>query len=63
MVKHVPDFAPRTYRVQRVESDLGVQVDSYNCDVYVLLAFEAYAGAQDLTLINRKELQYLCYRY
>ncbi|ETM55849.1 hypothetical protein L914_00996 [Phytophthora nicotianae] len=44
----LPDYTPRKYRVQPYQSDLGVQVDSYNCGVYVLVAFELFAGAAGL---------------
>ncbi|KAE9007658.1 hypothetical protein PR003_g17203 [Phytophthora rubi] len=59
----VPDAAPRRYRVRAYHSDLGVQVDSYNCGVYMLLAFELFAGAESISQLSRKELQYLRYRY
>ncbi|ETM30757.1 hypothetical protein L914_21570 [Phytophthora nicotianae] len=29
----LPDYSPRKYRVHPYQSDLGVQVDSYNCGV------------------------------
>ncbi|OWZ19049.1 hypothetical protein PHMEG_0006761 [Phytophthora megakarya] len=63
LVTWLPDYAPRKYRAHHYQSDLGVQVDSYNCGVYVLLAFEEFAGAQGLSMLSRKELQYLRYRY
>ncbi|KAE9041417.1 hypothetical protein PR001_g6625 [Phytophthora rubi] len=59
----VPNAAPRRYRVRAYHSDLGVQVDSYNCGVYMLLAFELFAGAENISQLSRKELQYLRYRY
>ncbi|ETP16413.1 hypothetical protein F441_08972 [Phytophthora nicotianae CJ01A1] len=63
LVTMLPDFAPRKYRVRLYFSELGVQVDSYNCGMYMLLAFEVFAGANTLSLLSRKELQYLRYRY
>ncbi|ETN01794.1 hypothetical protein PPTG_16885 [Phytophthora nicotianae INRA-310] len=63
LVTMLPDFAPRKYRVRLYLSELGVQVDSYNCGMYMLLAFEVFAGANTLSLLSRKELQYLRYRY
>ncbi|KUF93266.1 hypothetical protein AM587_10000684 [Phytophthora nicotianae] len=63
LVTMLPDFAPRKYRVRLYLSELGVQVDSYSCGMYMLLAFEVFAGANTLSLLSRKELQYLRYRY
>lgn len=63
MVALLPDFATRKYRIRPYTSELGVQVDSYNCGMYMLLAFEIFAGAENLYLLSRKELQYLRYRY
>ncbi|KAG1698684.1 hypothetical protein DVH05_014641 [Phytophthora capsici] len=63
IVTQLPTFAPRKYRVSPYRGNLGVQVDSFNCGMYVLLAFEVFAGADELSYLNRKELQYLRYRY
>ncbi|EEY69673.1 uncharacterized protein PITG_19292 [Phytophthora infestans T30-4] len=54
LVTMLPDFAPRKYRVRMYESDLGVQVDSYNCGMYMLLAFEIFAGSTTM----RRTFQY-----
>ncbi|GMF34551.1 unnamed protein product [Phytophthora fragariaefolia] len=59
----VPDAAPRRYRVRAYQSDLGVQIDSYNCGVYMLVAFEVFVGTENISQLSRKELQYLRYRY
>lgn len=63
LAMQLPNYAPRKYRVHHYMGDLGVQVDSYNCGMYVLLAFEVFVGAQGLCMLSRKELQYLRYRY
>ncbi|KAK1934612.1 Zinc finger SWIM domain-containing protein 3 [Phytophthora citrophthora] len=34
---------------------LGVQTDSFNCGVYVLLAFEIFCGSEPLGVINKKD--------
>ncbi|GMF44606.1 unnamed protein product [Phytophthora fragariaefolia] len=59
----LPDFAPRKYRVRLYVSELGVQVDSYNCRIYMMTAFEMFAGADKLKLLSKKDLQYLRSRY
>ncbi|GMF47033.1 unnamed protein product [Phytophthora fragariaefolia] len=58
LIVQLPDYAPRKYRVHHYQTDLGIQVDSFNCGVYVLLAFEVFAGAQGLCMLGREELQY-----
>ncbi|GMF40777.1 unnamed protein product [Phytophthora fragariaefolia] len=63
LIVQLPDYAPRKYRIHHYQTDLGIQVGSFNCGVYVLLAFEEFAGAQGLCMLGRKELQYLRYRY
>ncbi|KAI9980283.1 hypothetical protein PInf_026464 [Phytophthora infestans] len=50
-------------RVRAFESGLGVQTDSYNCGIYVLLAFEMFCGAEPLGYLDKKTLQCLRYRY
>ncbi|OWZ15086.1 hypothetical protein PHMEG_00011334 [Phytophthora megakarya] len=57
------EFAQRSFRVRPCANDLGVQVDTYNCGVYVLLPFEIFAGADQISMLNKKELQYLRYMY
>ncbi|OWZ12660.1 hypothetical protein PHMEG_00014139 [Phytophthora megakarya] len=59
----VPDAAPRTYRIRKYDGDLGVQLDTYNCGIYMLVAFEQFAGAENLGLLNRKVIEFLRYRY
>ncbi|KAG1702270.1 hypothetical protein DVH05_010060 [Phytophthora capsici] len=63
LVAMVPDFVPRKYRTRAYQSDLGVQVDNYNCGIYMLVAFEIFCGAESLSLLSKKEIQYLRYRY
>ncbi|ETL94914.1 hypothetical protein L917_07211 [Phytophthora nicotianae] len=50
-------------RAQSYGSHLGIQTDSYNCGIYVLLAFELFAGAPSPGILGKKTLQYLRYRY
>lgn len=42
VVTLLPGYGPRIYRVHPYESDLGVQVDSYNCGMFMLIAFEMF---------------------
>ncbi|ETN10429.1 hypothetical protein PPTG_22740 [Phytophthora nicotianae INRA-310] len=50
-------------RAQSYGSHLGIQTDSYTCGIYVLLAFELFAGAPSPGILGKKTLQYLRYRY
>ncbi|KAE8962565.1 hypothetical protein PR001_g29489 [Phytophthora rubi] len=59
----LPEDVRPSARVQTYESGLGCQVDSYNCGVYVLLAFELFCGAEPLGYLSKKTLQWLRYRY
>ncbi|KAF1784425.1 Ulp1 protease family, C-terminal catalytic domain [Phytophthora cactorum] len=52
----------RTVRVT-YDSDLGVQLDNYNCGVFVLLAFEHFTGAPSVGRMDKKLIMYLRYRY
>ncbi|KAL3656799.1 hypothetical protein V7S43_018256 [Phytophthora oleae] len=58
---------PNTERIRVIpySTDMGIQMDTYNCGVYVLLAFEMFADpeASELQQITRKALAYLRYRY
>ncbi|KAG3008492.1 hypothetical protein PC116_g13767 [Phytophthora cactorum] len=63
LITLLPEGARPSPRVQTYESGLGVQVDSYNCGVYVLLAFEMFCGAEPLGHLDKKSLQCLRYRY
>ncbi|GMF59713.1 unnamed protein product [Phytophthora fragariaefolia] len=59
-------FMPRSegrYKVDPYVTDMGVQVDSYNCGIYVLLAFEMFCGEKDVGLLRPTILQYMRYRY
>ncbi|GMF46049.1 unnamed protein product [Phytophthora fragariaefolia] len=50
------DVRPNT-RLLTHDPGLGVQTDSYNCGVYVLLAFEMFCGSEPLGHIDKKTLQ------
>ncbi|KAF1773600.1 hypothetical protein GQ600_7342 [Phytophthora cactorum] len=41
----------------------GVQLDSYNCGLFVLLAFEHVTGVPSVGRMDKKLLMYLRYRY
>ncbi|GMF51901.1 unnamed protein product [Phytophthora fragariaefolia] len=56
------DIRPNT-RLLTHDPGLGVQTDSYNCGVYVLLAFEMFCGSEPLGHIDKKTLQCMRYRY
>ncbi|GMF52109.1 unnamed protein product [Phytophthora fragariaefolia] len=56
------DVRPST-RLHVFEPGLGVQVDNYNCGVYVLLAFEIFCGASPFGYVNKQTLQCLRCRY
>ncbi|ETI34850.1 hypothetical protein F443_18727 [Phytophthora nicotianae P1569] len=60
-----PTTATERARVQPYPTDMGVQVGSYNCGIYMLLAFEMFANpdAPKLPPLSRKMLAYLRYRY
>ncbi|ETO58998.1 hypothetical protein F444_22624 [Phytophthora nicotianae P1976] len=51
------------FRVQTYESDMGVQLDNYNCGLFILLAFEHFTGAPSLGRMDKKLMMYLRYRY
>ncbi|KAG3135983.1 hypothetical protein PC128_g25975 [Phytophthora cactorum] len=55
--------ASERYYVEPYTTELGVQADSYNCGIYVLLAFEEFIGGNKLEFRDKKMLQYLRYRY
>ncbi|KAG3110498.1 hypothetical protein PI124_g19673 [Phytophthora idaei] len=63
LISLLPNGARPSQRVQTYESGLGVQVDSYNCGVYVLLTFKVFCGAEPLGHLDKKTLQCLRYRY
>lgn len=63
LISLLPNGVNPSQRVQTYESGLGAQVDSYNCGIYVLLAFEMFCGAEPLGYIGKKTLQCLRYRY
>lgn len=52
----------RHFRTSAYVTDMGVQVDSYSCGMFVLLAFEAFSGAS-LGYLSKQLLAYLRYRY
>eukprot|EP00644_Phytophthora_capsici_P016024 jgi/Phyca11/115361/e_gw1.28.460.1 len=48
----LPPGSSRTrYRIRNYESELGMQHDSYNCGVFVLLAFEMFCGANTPAIV------------
>ncbi|OWY99178.1 hypothetical protein PHMEG_00029871 [Phytophthora megakarya] len=59
----VPEQQLDGCRAQSYGSHLGVQTDSYNCGIYVLIAFELFAGAASPGLVDKRTLQYMRYRY
>eukprot|EP00644_Phytophthora_capsici_P008128 jgi/Phyca11/125911/e_gw1.60.94.1 len=54
---------PTRARVRPFVSSLGVQVDSYNCGLFVMVAFERFCGAESPGIQSKRLLQYLRYRY
>ncbi|ETM50973.1 hypothetical protein L914_05089 [Phytophthora nicotianae] len=54
LIMLLPELARPRPRVQTYESGLGVQLDSYNCGVYVLLAFEMFCGGDPLGHLHKK---------
>ncbi|KAJ8556614.1 hypothetical protein ON010_g9351 [Phytophthora cinnamomi] len=56
LIPLLPATVQRSLRVQTYESGLGVQTDSYNCGVYVLIAFEMFCGAEPLGHLDKKTL-------
>ncbi|ETL96060.1 hypothetical protein L917_06287 [Phytophthora nicotianae] len=46
-----------------VRVDMGVQLDNYNCGLFILLAFEHFTGAPSLGRMDKKLMMYLRYRY
>ncbi|KAG2940958.1 hypothetical protein PC117_g10382 [Phytophthora cactorum] len=63
LISLLPNGARPSQCVQTYESGLGVQVNSYNCGVYVLLASKVFCGAEPLGRLDKKTLQCLRYRY
>ncbi|ETO77469.1 hypothetical protein F444_07341 [Phytophthora nicotianae P1976] len=63
LISLLPNDARPRPRMQTFEPGLEVQVDSYNCGIYVLLAFEMFCGAEPLGHLDKKTLQCLHYRY
>ncbi|ETP04967.1 hypothetical protein F441_18341 [Phytophthora nicotianae CJ01A1] len=63
MMIFLPTNVKKPARGRTFESSLGVQTDSYNCGIYVLLAFEIFYGAETLGYLDKKTLQCLRYRY
>ncbi|POM62998.1 hypothetical protein PHPALM_27779 [Phytophthora palmivora] len=64
---HAGKYKPRGQgKRKRQESralECDVQSDSYNCGVYVLLAFEIFCGSESLGHLDKKTLQCMRYRY
>ncbi|KUG01823.1 hypothetical protein AM587_10004481 [Phytophthora nicotianae] len=55
----LPTNVKKPARVRTFESSQGVQTDSYNCGIYVLLGFEMFCGAEPLGYLDKKTLQCL----
>ncbi|KAI9995002.1 hypothetical protein PInf_011887 [Phytophthora infestans] len=58
----LPDRAGR-YHVGFYDADFGIQTDSYNCGIYVLLASEVFSGATSPGVVDSQKLRCLRYRY
>ncbi|KAI9989628.1 hypothetical protein PInf_019913 [Phytophthora infestans] len=52
----VPGRDKHRIRIQTYEPQLGIQTDSYNSDIYVLLAFEVFAGADTPGCLDKKSI-------
>ncbi|ETP44257.1 hypothetical protein F442_09138 [Phytophthora nicotianae P10297] len=63
MIMMLPDGVRPSARLVTHDPGLGVQSDSYNCGVYVLLAFEIFCGSEPLGHLDKKTLQCMRYRY
>eukprot|EP00644_Phytophthora_capsici_P019284 jgi/Phyca11/132892/e_gw1.255.8.1 len=63
LIPLLPTPAKTRYRIRTYESELGTQMDSYNCGLFVLVAFEMFCGANVPGKRSRSLLQYLRYRY
>ncbi|TYZ58093.1 hypothetical protein PybrP1_001415 [[Pythium] brassicae (nom. inval.)] len=57
------DADARSFRLRTVGSNTGIQSDSYNCGVFVLLFAEEVVLGHRVGLVSKRELQYLRYRY
>jgi hypothetical protein len=63
MILMLSDGVRPSARLVTHDPGLGVQSDSYNCGVYVLLAFEMFCGSEPLGHLDKKTLQCMRYRY
>ncbi|KAI9998045.1 hypothetical protein PInf_002379 [Phytophthora infestans] len=63
MIMMLPGGVRPSARLVTHDHKLGVQYDSYNCGVYVLLAFEMFSGSEPLGHLDKKTLQCMRYRY
>ncbi|ETN07553.1 hypothetical protein PPTG_13415 [Phytophthora nicotianae INRA-310] len=63
LIMMIPGKHRPSRRMTIYDPGLGVPSDSYNCGVYVLLAFELLCGAGPLGHVNKNILQLLRYRY
>ncbi|KAG6612332.1 uncharacterized protein IUM83_10629 [Phytophthora cinnamomi] len=63
MITMLPDGVRPSARLVTHDPGLGVHSDSYNCGVYVLLAFEMFCGSEPLGHLDKKTLQCMHYRY
>ncbi|KAG1688159.1 hypothetical protein DVH05_003941 [Phytophthora capsici] len=63
MIMMLPEVVRPSARLVTHDPGLGIQNDSYNCGVYVLLAFEVFCGSEPLGHLDKKTLQCMRYRY
>ncbi|EGZ29272.1 hypothetical protein PHYSODRAFT_309714 [Phytophthora sojae] len=63
LVAIIPDARVKRYRIRRVDGDLGIQFDSYNCGIYVLVSFELFVREERTGALDKDLLKCLRYRY
>ncbi|GMF47123.1 unnamed protein product [Phytophthora fragariaefolia] len=63
LINLIPTNTKNRFCVQQHTTDLGVQIDSYNCGIYVLLAFEAFVWGTSPGVVSKDMLQNIRYRY
>ncbi|GMF26389.1 unnamed protein product [Phytophthora fragariaefolia] len=59
----ISGWCQHQYWVQGYTPDLGIQTDSYNCGIYVVVACEISVGTASPGYVDKRTLQYLRYRY
>ncbi|EEY67187.1 glycoside hydrolase, putative [Phytophthora infestans T30-4] len=63
MIVMLPDGVKPSTCLVHHDPELGVQSNSYNCGVYVLLEFEMFCGSEPLGHLAKKTLQRMRHRY